>query len=201
MHQNCDVIQDCGRAKPARKSVWRRLLRSKDGAAAIEFTILAIPYFIIVFAIVETFVAFTGEQLISNAVETMSRKIRTGQNAAITNTEQFRQAFCEDISIMIQCSGTEVASPNKLLLDVRSYSKFTDIPKTIPLNSAGDVDGVSFGYAPGKQNTINAMRAFYKWEIITDILRPMLSTIKPSGDDSGYFLIVETSTFRNEDYP
>ncbi len=202
MCKDCDGINNGAEMKPERKSAWRRLLRSKDGAAAIEFTILAIPYFIIVFAIVETFVAFTGEQLVSNAVETLSRKIRTGQIVtATTDTEKFRQDFCDEISIMIQCSETEVDSPNKLLLDVRSYAKFTDIPKTVPLNSAGDVDGNSFGFAPGKQNTINVMRAFYKWEIITDILRPMLSTIKPSGDDSGYFLIVETSTFRNEDYP
>jgi Flp pilus assembly protein TadG len=32
----------------------RRLLRSRDGAAAIEFALLAIPYFLIVFAIIET---------------------------------------------------------------------------------------------------------------------------------------------------
>ncbi|WP_340162631.1 TadE/TadG family type IV pilus assembly protein [Neorhizobium sp. SOG26] len=201
MRQDCDVIHDSSDTKPKRKGVWRRILRSDDGAAAIEFTILAIPYFIIVFAIVETFIAFTGEQLISNAVDTLSRKIRTGQITNTMKTEQFRQAFCEEISIMIQCDANEVAQPNKLLLDVRSYASFADIPKTLPINSAGDIDGASFGFAPGKQNTINMVRAFYKWNIITDILRPMLSTIKPAGDDSGYFLIVETSAFRNEDYP
>ncbi len=57
----------------------RRLLRSSEGATAIEFAILAIPFMMIVFATFETFIAFTGEQLVSNAVDTMARRVRTGQ--------------------------------------------------------------------------------------------------------------------------
>ncbi len=60
------------------------MIRSRDGAAAIEFAILAIPYFMIVFAIIETFVAFTAEQLVSNAVDTFARKFRTARSLTIS---------------------------------------------------------------------------------------------------------------------
>ena len=47
------------------KSHWKRFLRSRDGAAALEFAILSLPYFLIVIAILETFLAFTGEQMVA----------------------------------------------------------------------------------------------------------------------------------------
>src|SRR6195952_5978995 len=110
--------------KVALSSRMSRLLRSKDGATAIEFAMLAIPYFMIIFAIIETFVAFTAEQLVTNAVDVMARQLRTGQityNMGRTTDmtqAQFRQAFCNEISIMIGCSASEITTPAKLYLDV-----------------------------------------------------------------------------------
>ncbi|MCJ8517903.1 Flp pilus assembly protein TadG [Pseudorhizobium tarimense] len=176
------------------------LLHSRDGAAAIEFALLAIPYFLIVFAIIETFIAFTGEQLIGNAVDTMSRKLRTGQiTAENTDEAAFRTQFCDEIAILIQCSG---AKDNKLILDVRSFSTFADIPKTIPRKGNerfGDLAAVDV-YEPGGAASINMLRAYYRWEIITDLVRPYISTIRPSDGSRGDFLIVATAAFKNENY-
>ena len=186
----------------------KRLLRSKDGAAAIEFAILAIPYFLIVFAIIETFIAYTAEQLVANAVDTMGRQLRTGNitynHNADTDKDRsaFRTAFCGEISILIKCSTQEIATPDKLWIEVKSYSEFTQMPKTVPLNGNGDLDGPSLSYAPGGPGTKNMLRAYYKWEIITDLLRPYITNIRPkTGSRPNYFLIVETSAFKNEDYP
>nr|WP_245582454.1 TadE/TadG family type IV pilus assembly protein [Neorhizobium lilium] len=190
----------------------RRFLRSRDGAAAIEFAILAIPYFLIVFAIIETFIAYTGEQLVGNAVDTMARKLRTGNITYAHNpgTDKdrtaFRQEFCDEISILIKCSASEAATPDKLWLDVRSFTSFASIPTTVPRtppNSAyGELDTSSMGYAPGGPKTINMLRAYYKWDVITDLIRPYITNVRP-GDGSRpyYFLIVETAAFQNEDYP
>lgn len=194
--------------KGTRRS-WRRLWRSKDGAAAIEFALLAIPYFLIVFAILETFVAYLGEQLVGNAVDTMARKLRTGnitynlgRTATDMNVTQFRQAFCTEISILIQCSATEAATPSKLFLDVRTFSTFAAIPTTIPRTSAGDLDTSTFAFTPGGPKTINSVRAYYKWDTVTDLVRPYITNMRPTdGSRPNYFLIVETSAFQNEDYP
>lgn len=182
-------------------SPLRRLLRSGDGAAAIEFALLAIPYFLIVFAIIETFIAFTGEQLIANAVDTMARKLRTGQiTAANTSESAFRETFCDEISILIQCNGT---TDNKLILDVRSFSTFADIPTSIPRDGGekfGDLTATDT-YSPGGSGTINMVRAYYRWEIVTDLVRPYISTIRPAdGSLPKEFLIVATAAFQNEGY-
>lgn len=191
----------------------RRILRSKDGATAIEFALLAVPYFIIIFAIIETFVAFAAEQLVANATDTLSRKLRTGQityNLGRTGTTdmtetQFRQAFCNEIAIMIRCSATEAATPAQLYLDVETYSSFAAIPTTIPRVSTAayaDINPAAFTFAPGGPSSINMVRAFYRWKIMTDIVRPYISTIRPAdGSMPTDFLIIATTAFQSEKYP
>ncbi|NKK67787.1 TadE/TadG family type IV pilus assembly protein [Rhizobium leguminosarum] len=207
-----DQKTDKGRAfAPFRFLRFRALARSREGAAAIEFALLAIPYFLVIFAILETFVAFAAEELVSNGVDTMSRRMRTGQityNLGRTtdmSQAQFRQAFCDEISILIRCSATEVATPSKLYLDVQTFSTFSAIPTTIPKLSTdkyADINPAAFKYAPGGAGTINMLRAYYRWDIITDLVRPYITTIRPSGGSMpSQYLIVGTAAFQNEQYP
>lgn len=202
------------RPAPAKVSVvtkLRRLLRSRDGATAIEFALLAIPYFMIIFAIIETFVAFTAEQLITNATDTVSRKIRTGQitynlgRSTDMTVAQFRTAFCNEISIMISCSASEIATPAKLYLDVETYTSFSAIPTTIPRTTTdtySDINTSGFQFAPGGPSTINMVRAYYRWQITTDLVRPYITTIHPTnGTVPTDFLIIATTAFQNEKYP
>ncbi|MBY5331070.1 TadE/TadG family type IV pilus assembly protein [Rhizobium leguminosarum] len=207
-----DQKTDKGRAfAPFRFLRFRALARSREGAAAIEFALLAIPYFLVIFAILETFVAFAAEELVSNAVDTMSRRMRTGQityNLSRTtdmNQAQFRQAFCDEVSILIRCSATEVATPSKLYLDVQTFSTFSAIPTTIPKVSTdkyADINPAAFKYAPGGAGTINMVRAYYRWEITADLVRPYITTIRPSDASMPrQYLIVATAAFQNEQYP
>ncbi|MCB5201624.1 pilus assembly protein [Neorhizobium sp. T786] len=192
--------EDSTDAGPKRLA-WR-LVRSRDGAAAIEFALLAIPYFLVVFAIIETFIAFTGEQLVANATDTMARQLRTGQitrayNVATDKTEaQFRDMFCDEISILIQCSDD---GGDKLILDVRSFSTFAEIPDYIPRKN-GDLDAANT-FTPGGPSSKNMLRAYYRWSVVTDLVRPYISGLRPAdGSLPNEFLIVATATFQNEAY-
>ena len=182
-----------------------RLKKSKDGSAAIEFAILAIPYFMIVFAIIETFLALVGEQLVTNATDTMARKLRTGQIAADITRDAFRKQFCAEVSILITCSDAEIKTPSKLYIDLRTFATFADIPKTIPLKASGgkyyDLDDSTFGFIRGGPQTINMLRVYYRWQVVADIVRPYLTNIRPAdGSMPSHFLIVATDAFRNEAY-
>jgi Flp pilus assembly protein TadG len=197
--------------KDRRRGLLRRFWRRKDGATAIEFTILCIPFFMITFASIETFVAFTAEQLLANATETMARKIRTGEitylqgKTSDMSAQEFRQAFCEEISILMPCSETEVNQPSKLWIDVRSFATFAEIPKAIPRKGTeqfGDLDTSGFAFSPGGKQTINIVRAYYRWEIVTDLIRPYVSNVRPEGDVAPKdYLIVATTVVQNENYP
>ncbi|MCL6705979.1 pilus assembly protein [Pseudomonas sp. R2.Fl] len=186
-------------------------MRSRDGAAALEFAILAIPYFMVIFAIVETFVAFSAEQLLSNAVNDMARQMRTGQITYGLNRDtdkdrdEFRQLFCDEIAILMRCSETEVVKPKQLYLDVQTFTDFSNMPTDIPKVSNddfADIDPTKFVYNPGGPKSVNMVRAFYRWKITADIIRPYITTIRPAdGSMPTDFLIVATTAFQNEAYP
>lgn len=182
-----------------KKGLFGRFLARRDGATAIEFAILAIPFFTIIFASLETFTAFMGEQLLVNATETMARKIRTGEITSSTTQVQFRTAFCEEIKILMPCSDSEAATPSKLFIDVRNFTTYASIPKVVPLVDT-DLDTTSFAFLPGGRKSINIVRAYYRWDVITDLVRPMISNIK-SKDGSQNYLMIATAVVQSEDYP
>ena len=180
-----------------------RLGRSEDGVAAIEFAILAVPFFLLLFAIIESCVAFAAEQVLDNAVDDMGRRLRTGQITVgsgqptdMTEAE-FRAAFCQEISVMLDCD-------DKLYLDVRTFTDFSEIPLGIPREGGrqyGDLDDSGFDFAPGGASSINMVRAYYRWQIITDLIRPYITNIRPDdGSMPSDYLIVGTAAFQNEAY-
>jgi Flp pilus assembly protein TadG len=193
--------------------ILKRFIRTENGATAIEFALLIIPFMVIVLATFETFIAFTGEQLVANATNELARKVRTGEitfnmgRSTDMDRTQFRTEFCNRISILISCSATEAATPAKLYIDLQKVSSFASIPKTVPLKSTNggkgqDLDTSGFAYSPGGASTINMMRVYYRWSILTDLVRPYISNIRPEGQSSdSQFLIVATTAFQNENYP
>ncbi len=188
------------------KGLLRRFLVRRDGATAIEFALLSLPFFLIVIASIETFIAFSAEQLLANATETMARKIRTGEitfNLGKINTDktpvQFRKLFCDEIALLMPCSANELKTPDKLYLDVRTFAKFTDIPKTIP-HSGTDLNINDFKFAPGGSKSINIVRAYYRWDIVTDLVRPFLSNIKSADGSRQNYLMVANVVIQNEAY-
>ncbi len=170
---------------------------------------LAIPFFMIIVATVETLVAFAGEQVLVNAVDNMSRQLRTGEitfnmgrTTDLTEVE-FREKFCNDISIVMSCSA-EITADQKLFVDLKNVVNYSDIDVGIPKVSDAEhaeLDTSGFVYSPGGGDTINVLRVYYKWDVTVDFIRPYITNIKPGAEGSEYYLMVATTAFRNEDYP
>ncbi|MCB1445898.1 MAG: pilus assembly protein [Rhizobiaceae bacterium] len=204
------MVSDGREEKERRPGLLGRFRRDRDGAAALEFAILVVPFLMLMFATFETFLAFSGEQLMANAVETMARKIRTGevtfgQGKPTDVTEaEFRQMFCDEISILRMCSATEAVTPEKLYLDVRQFANFADMPRDVPKVSTADysdLDTSGFAFSPGGANSKNMLRAYYRWQVMTDLVRPYITNIRPANKPVPTdFLIVQTAAFENEDY-
>jgi len=189
--------------QPRLRRILARFSRSRDGTAAIEFALLAFPFFLLIFATIEAFVAFAGEQLLENAVDTLGRQIRTGQIQNL-DEDEFRTKFCAEISLMITCADEEDPDDQKLYLDVREFANFADIPNNIPKISNdqfSDLDPSDFDYSPGGPKTINIVRAYYRWEVMTDLVRPFITNIRQDGEMPRDYLMVATAAFRNENYP
>ncbi|MBW3097789.1 TadE/TadG family type IV pilus assembly protein [Pseudohoeflea coraliihabitans] len=197
-------------ADTVKRPLWRRFRRDQDGTAVIEFGILAIPFFLLIFATIESFIAFAGEQLLDNAVATMARELRTGRITTGTGTStdmsetEFKAAFCDEIKLMMTCDDETDAALANLVLDVREFSDFASIPTGVPRSGdeTSELDTSSFGYSPGGAGSINVVRAYYRWEVMTDLVRPYITNVATGSTSTpDYFLMVATAAFQNEDYP
>ena len=59
-------IDGPARIRRPNRGLLRRLFKDKSGTSVIEFALLAIPFMMVIFASLETFTAFTAEQLLAN---------------------------------------------------------------------------------------------------------------------------------------
>ena len=77
------------RARPyrqllARLGLLRRFTRADDGAAAVEFAFVAIPFLMLVFGIIELGLLFLVSMSLENALMTVDRGIRTGDEVRVS---------------------------------------------------------------------------------------------------------------------
>ncbi len=176
----------------------RRFFCTREGASSLEFAILAPVFFGIVFAIIETFVAYAAEQVLLNANDSMARRIRMGEitfemdRPTDVDAREFRTLFCEELVVLLSCDES-TDEPSRLHIDVRSLANFGEAADVMECPDADT-------FAPGGKQSTNIVRACYRWPIIVDYLRMVSRLYGPSGETIDGQNLVATAVFRNEDY-
>jgi Flp pilus assembly protein TadG len=179
-----------GKPRDRRRGVLRGFRHARDGAAAIEFAIVAVPFVIILFAIIETCVIFFAGQILDSATASAAREIRTGKAKQDGWTAaRFKQEVCTGLSGLFDCE-------NRLHVDVKVFSDFSSAVMSPPLDADGEVDDGSFGYSSGDKSQIVVARTFYEWPVFFDFFS--LSMADTAGGDR---LLASVVTFRNEPFP
>src|SRR5690606_26334632 len=85
-------------AGTARTGLLRAFRRDQSGATAVEFALVAIPFFALMFAILQTALVFFAGQAMETAVANAARLIRTGQAQQQGLTaEEFKEQICTQI--------------------------------------------------------------------------------------------------------
>lgn len=188
-----------GSEQPApRRGLLARFGRDRRGSTAIEFTALAIPFAMLVFAILESCISFAGQELMTSSMDTAARQLRTGQFASSTvNATSLKQMICKNMEIIVakDCPG--------LLVDLRVPASFADAGNYTFKISNGDivlmkstqVDPKQFVVEPGGPGNISLMRVFYKWPVITDFLAKSMANL-----NDGKTLQFATITWQNEQF-
>lgn len=170
-----------------RRAAPFRFGRDRRGSVAIEFAFLALPFFLTVFAIVETSLVFLAELTLDQSVDRVARSVRTGElQKANMSAEDFRADICQGVDFLLDCS--------KLHIDIKVYPNFGNLNQPTPIRN-GDIDNTGFGYELGGPETINALRVYYKWPIHTDLMRAYLSDMA-----DGSHLLYSMAAFRTEPY-
>jgi Flp pilus assembly protein TadG len=189
MHGNLRIVIFNAAKRLRRCGAVRRLLRQQDGAAAVEFAMVAAPFLALVFAIMESAIVFFAGQALETAAADSARLIMTGQ-AQTQGFDQakFKQAVCAKIYGLFNCSGG-------LYVDVKNYTNFSSINTSKPIDSNGNLQSDNFGYQPGGPGDIVVVRLMYQWPVYVSLLGLNLSDMA-----GGKRLLVSTIAFRNEPY-
>jgi Flp pilus assembly protein TadG len=166
----------------------RRFARRKDGAAAVEFSLVILPFMALLFAIIETAIVFFAGQTLETAVADSARLILTGQ-AQSGNFDQaaFKQQVCARIYGLFDCAGG-------ISVDVRTYNNFASVNLAPPVDANGNLTN-NFVYQPGSACDIVVVRLFYQWPIYMQLMGLTLANM--SGQTR---LLTATAAFRNEPF-
>jgi Flp pilus assembly protein TadG len=82
-----------------------RFARRQDGAGAVEFAMVALLFFALTFAILETALVFFANQTLQAAAGDSGRLIMTGQAQQASYTAaDFKNAVCARIYGLFNCS-------------------------------------------------------------------------------------------------
>ena len=165
----------------------RGLAGDEGGATAVEFALIAFPFFVLMFAIIELGLVFVLDTTLDNAVSQTGRLVRTGQALTMTE-EQFLTNVCDRMSIFAgDCAN------RRLTVDVRVLPDFNRPPPD-PMATGEFVEtGLRFDTGVGGQ--IVLVSAWYRQPLFTPMLSHGLSRL---GD--GVMVLGATAAFRNEPF-
>jgi Flp pilus assembly protein TadG len=165
-----------------------RFLRRDDGAAAVEFGLVAAPFLAILFAIMETALIFFAGQTLETATSDSARLILTGQAQALgLNQSTFKDKVCTKILGIFDCA-------NSMNVDVKKYTTFASADLTRPVDANGNLVN-NFTYQPGGPCDIVVVRLIYQFPVYVSLLGFNLADMA-----GGKRLLIATSVFRNEPY-
>lgn len=161
----------------------RKFFRGRESVAAIEFSLVAFPFFLLLFMILETGYFFLFAIELEGAAAEGARQIRTGAiqqaatpAAALTNLQT------------AVCSKIYLSGCSDLIFDVQSYDDFNSIPSPPPAPPATQAEAA---FLPGNPGSTVVVKLIYNWHFITPLISNIIDTKQ----------LISTVAFRNEPYP
>ena len=182
---------------------WQKKLEvfanDKRGIAAVEFALIAMPFFFLIFGLLEVCVIFIMSSILEHAASEAARQIRTGQLQTGGSTDQtadFKQDVCDELFGLMSCG-------EKLIIDVQTFTSFGNTgASALSFNASdhgsnpGGLDSTGFGFSAGAQNEIVVIRVFYEWDLII----PVMSAPLDNMGSTNRRLLQATVAFRNEPF-
>ncbi|AWN38833.1 TadE/TadG family type IV pilus assembly protein [Methylobacterium radiodurans] len=171
----------------------RGFVRSRSGAGAVEFALLAVPFLLLLCVVVEAAMMTLSQQTLDSAVDRAARALRTGafQDAADGNdpASRLRRVMCGGAAVLFRCAD--------LKLDVTRGSSFA------AMSIADPYDSQRKDWAPGFGSTFQcplgrdvvAVRAAVP---VLRLFNALDFTRHPMGSNAQ--LLVATAIFSTEPY-
>lgn len=173
------------------RGLARRLANDRAGAVAVEFAMLALPFFMLVLGVAQLGLLIITSTTLDSATASAARAIRTGQmqQGGTATASSFAASVCSGMGWLTSSNCT-----SNILVDVRTFSDFAAISATPPVAN-GALDPTQTQFDPGVSCSIVLVRVFYPYTLAAPLLEPGLPNL-----GSSKVLITSSATFRNENY-
>ena len=159
--------------------------RKRDGAVAVEYGFVALPFIWLLLVIFETAGVIFTDIALQNGVSDTARLIRTGQvQMQGISPARFKEILCGNIASYIDCS--------KIRIDI---SKSTSLPITGP-DMMTVQDSTAQSFQPGGPMEWVLVQARYDWKLTV----PGITGLANMGGNSNVRRLVSGAMFRNEPY-
>ncbi len=171
----------------------RRFGKARSGVAAVEFALVAVPFFMLTFGLIEILMIGFAQTSLDFAIAETGREIRTGrvQQNGVSQAE-IQDELCDQVNrfMVLDCAGN-------LFLDVDSFNSFVAAAAgtTPPVDANGVFQTGGVGFQPGVDSSIVVVRVFYRWEVLTPLFEPVFANT-----GGGQRILVSTMMFRNEPF-
>jgi Flp pilus assembly protein TadG len=160
------------------------------GSVTTEFALVALPFFAILFAVIQIGVVYLAENELETAVEKSSRQLLTGaaQQASVSQS-QFIATVCSYLPALFTCSG--------LMVDLQvapSFASASTSKPSLTYNAQGQVAN-SWVFNAGAADSILVLRVFYQFPVL-----PVTFGLNLANLPNGRHLMMATSVFQVEPY-
>ncbi len=190
---------------------WRRLgldrfARNTRGAAAMEFAMIALPLFTMIFAVMELALVLLISISLEDAASTMARQIRIGavtapgvaataSSGAALDLKDFKAQLCTYI-VLVPSSSCN----SQIQVDVQPFINFSGVALPSPI-SGGTFSTSGFCFASGSPGNVVLMRVYYLWPLLTPFLLNGLENVTNYSGASApgrWVAVSATEVFVNE---
>lgn len=168
------------------KTRLSRFASAREGATALEFAIVSIPFLLMVFFITEFGIYSFHKQYLKHVLYEASRNLQTGEIQETTSALfYFEKEICSDAALMFEC--------DKVYFDVRA---FDSIDKVVLPDLVFDQSGkpTNTVFQPGIGSQYIAVRLTTTFDFFTPLLTKIF---QPNGDP---VITVGVSIARNEPF-
>lgn len=177
------------------RQLRRRFREDTDGATAVEFGIVAIPFLALIFGILELALIFFIGAVMSQAVNDTGRLVRVGSFQGCGQAAEFKALICDSMKNLMGCQ-------RNLRVDLMTATNFQSVSMVDPgdggLDPDDDTKSVDDGtYAStGPSDPVVLKATFYY-----PMAMPNFMTRLESIPGSRRHVITSTTAFRNEPFP
>ena len=156
------------------KGFWR----ADKGAAAVEFALVATPFFALLFGVIELGLVLMAQVDLENAMGAATREIRTGltQSASTTALQSIQNTnfaieVCKNMLWMVSDCESNIQ------VDVRTYASFGAITMNSATTDQAAIAAGNKQFQTGGPGSIVVVRAYYTWPLFVPGLNTALQRV------------------------